>query len=125
MELIPSSEKDKWKTEVGAIATKISSMNTATKAEGLLESSINNFYLNKALEFTSNELIQLDCEKEHAEKQVIHLTEIINSNNTIDKDALISLKDITTIIPSSSEEKEERIKEIFNRRIQKEKMLQN
>lgn len=125
MELIPSSEKDKWKNEVGAIATKISSMNTATQAAGFLESSVNNFYLNKALEFTANELIQLDCEKEHAEKQVIHLTEIINSNNTIDKDALASLKDITTVIPSSSEEKEERIKEIFNRRIQKEKMLQN
>ena len=125
MELIPSSEKDKWKDEVCTIANKISSMNTATQAAGFLESSVNNYYLTKALEFTANELVQIDCEKEQAEKQVVHLTKIIESNNTIDRDALISLKDITTVIPSSSEEKEERIKEIFNRRIQKEKMLQN
>lgn len=131
MELIPLEEREKWVPGATNIIKKIDAMNTATKAEAFKEAAVTNYYLSRGFEFSINENIHLDCEREHAENKITELEKQNNElrkaieSNVVNPDAIRDIKVMNTVVPFTDEEKRARIMKIFQRRMYTEQRLEH
>ena len=69
MELIPIEEKSKWTTELRPILTEMNKLSDADKIQGFKNEVIDKYVACKALNYVTQQLTLVDCDREMLEKE--------------------------------------------------------
>jgi len=123
MELIPAEEKSKWTNELRPILTEMNKLSDADKIHGFRNEVVDKYVAHKALNFVTQQLVLVDCDRELLEKENEELKYRIDNLGMYDEDRLKEFRNKTVIVPSTDTEMRDRAKQIFIRNNAKMKAL--
>ena len=69
MDLIPVEEKNKWTSDLKPILSEMSKLSDADKIQGFRNEVVDRYVAYKALNYVTQQLIIVDCDKELLEKE--------------------------------------------------------
>jgi len=123
MELIPIEEKNKWSSDLKPILTEMNKLSDADKIQGFRNEVVDKYVAYKALNYVTQQLTLVDCDREMLEKENEELTYKVDNLGKYDENRLKEFRNKTVIVPSTDQEIRERAKTIFMRNQTKMRML--
>ena len=100
MELIPIEEKSKWTTELRPILTEMNKLSDADKIQGFKNEVIDKYVAYKALNYVTQQLTLVDCDREMLEKENEELKYKVDNLGNYDENRLKEFRN-KTVIPST------------------------
>jgi hypothetical protein len=123
MELIPTEEKSKWTTELRPILTEMNKLSDADKIQGFKNEVIDKYVAHKALNYVTQQLILVDCDREMLEKENEALKYKVDNLGNYDENRMKEFRNKTVVVPSTDNELRDRAKKIFMRNQTRMKLL--
>lgn len=115
MELIPVEEKSKWTNELKPILTEVNKLSGADKIQGFRKEVVDKYVAYKALNYVTQQLTLVDCDREMLEKENEELKYKLDNVGNYDESRLKEFSNKTVIVPATDIEVRERHKKIFTR----------
>ena len=123
MDLIPVEERNKWTTDLKPLLLEMSKLSDADKIQGFKNEVIDKYVAHKALNYVTQQLILVDCDKEMLEKENEELKYKVENLGNYDENRLKEFRNKTVIVPSTDNEIRNRAKKIFARNCDRMKVL--
>lgn len=115
MELIPVEERNKWTAELRPIVSEMNKLSAADKIQGFKSEVIDKYVAHKALNYVTQQLMLVDCDREMLEKENEELKYKVENLGNYDENRLKEFRNKTVIVPSTDNEIRDRSKKIFMR----------
>lgn len=115
MELIPVEERNKWTAELRPILSEMNKLSDADKIQGFKSEVIDKYVAHKALNYVTQQLMLVDCDREMLEKENEELKYKVENLGNYDENRLKEFRNKTVIVPSTDNEIRDRSKKIFMR----------
>src|SRR6478609_10391191 len=123
MELIPIEEKHKWTNDLKSVLTEMNKLSDADKIQGFRNEVVDKYVAYKAVNYMTQQLILVDCDREMLEKENEELKYKVDNLGKYDENRLKEFRNKTVIVPSTDKEICDRGKKIFMRNQARMKML--
>jgi hypothetical protein len=123
MELIPIEEKSKWANDLKSVLTEMNKLSDADKIQGFRNEVVDKYVAYKAVNYVTQQLILVDCDREMLEKENEELRYKVDNLGNYDENRLKEFRNKTVIVPSTDKELSDRGKKIFMRNQSRMKML--
>ena len=123
MYLIPLEEKTKWLNNLRPILTEMNKLSDADKIQGFKNEVVDKYVACKALNYVTQQLILVDCDREMLEKENEELRYKVDNLGKYDENRLKEFREKTVIVPSTDKEISDRAKKIFMRNQARMRML--
>ena len=123
MDLIPLEEKSKWLNNLRPILTEINKLSDADKIQGFKNKVVDKYVACKALNYVTQQLTLVDCDREMLEKENEELRYKVDNLGMYDENRLKEFRDKTVIVPSTDKEISDRAEKIFMRNQARMRML--
>ena len=123
MELIPIEERTKWNSELKPILNEMNKLSDADKIQGFKNEVVDKYVAHKALNFMTQQLTLVDCDREMLEKENEELRYKLDNIGKYDENRLNDFRNKTVIVPSSDQDIRDRHKKIFIRNQARMRML--
>ena len=123
MDLIPVDERNKWTNDLKPLLTEMNKLSDADKIQGFKNEVVDKYVAHKALNYMTQQLMLVDCDKEMLEKENEELRYKVDNLGNYDENRLKEFRNKTVIVPSTSNEIRDRAKKIFTRNCNRMKML--
>ena len=123
MELIPIEEKSKWTNDVKCVLTEMSKLSNADKIQGFRNEVVDKFVAYKAVNYVTQQLTLVDCDREMLEKENEELRYKVDNLGKYDENCLKEFRNKTVIVPSTDKEICDRAEKIFIRNQTRMRML--
>jgi hypothetical protein len=123
MELIPIEEKSKWTSDLKSVLTEMNKLSDADKIQGFRNEVVDKYVAYKAVNYVTQQLILVDCDREMLEKENEELRYKVDNLGNYDENRLKEFRNKTVIVPSTDKELSDRGKKIFMRNQSRMKML--
>ena len=123
MDLIPVEEKNKWTSDLKPILSEMSKLSDADKIQGFRNEVVDRYVAYKALNYVTQQLLIVDCDRELLEKENEELKyKVVNLGN-YDENRLQEFRNTTVVFPTTDAEIRDRAKKLFMRNQGRMKML--
>jgi hypothetical protein len=119
---IPVEERSKWTSELKPMLTEMNKLSNADKIQGFKNEFVDKFVAYKALNYVTDQLILVDCDRELLEKENEELRYKVDNLGQYDEKRLKEFEK-TVIVPSTNKEIIDRNLKIFIRNQTRMKML--
>jgi len=123
MELIPVEERNKWTHDLKPILTEMGKLSDADKIQGFRNEVVDKYVAYKALNYVTNQLTLVDCDREMLEKENEELKYKVDNLGNYDENRLNEFRNKVVLVPSTDTEIRDRHKKIFMRNQARMKML--
>src|SRR2546425_5582179 len=123
MDLIPVEEKNKWTSDLKPILSEMSKLSDADKIQGFRNEVVDRYVAYKALNYVTQQLIIVDCDKELLEKENEELKYKVDNLGNYDENRLKEFRNKTVVFPTTDVEIRDRTKKLFMRNQNRMKML--
>jgi hypothetical protein len=123
MDLIPIEEKSTWNNDLKPILNEMAKLSDADKIQGFRNEVVERYVAYKALNYVSDQLFLVECDRELLEKENEELNYKIDNLGNYDENRLQEFKNKTVIVPTSNAEKKDMANKIFMRNRLKMKRL--
>ena len=123
MELIPVEEKSKWTSDLRPILTEMNKLSDADKIQGFRNEVVDKYVAYKALNYVTQHLTLLDCDREMLEKENEELRYKVDNLGKYDEKRLKEFRNKTVVVPSTDQEIRDRAKKVFIRNQARMRML--
>ena len=101
----------------------MSKLSDADKIQGFKNEVVDKYVAHKALNYVTQQLILVDCDKEMLEKENEELKYKVENLGNYDENRLKEFRNKTVIVPSTDNEIRNRAKKIFARNCDRMKVL--
>jgi hypothetical protein len=125
MELIPVDERNKWLGDLKPILTEMNKLSDADKIQGFRNEVVDKYVAHKALNYVTQQLTLVDCDREMLEKENEELRYKVDNLGKYDENRLKEFRNKTVVVPSTDQEIRDRAKKIFMRNQTRMRMLNN
>ena len=98
-------------------------LSDADKIQGFRKEVVNKYVAYKALNYVTQQLTLVDCDREMLEKENEELRYKVDNLGTYDENRLKEFRNKTVVVPSTDVELRDRAKKIFMRNQARMKML--
>src|ERR1044071_479897 len=115
MDLIPRDEKLQWTSELKPILSEMNKLSDADKIQGFKNEVIEKYVAHKALNYVTQQLILVDCDREKFEKENEELKYKLENLGNYDENRLKEFRNKIVIVPSTDKDIMDRAKRIFIR----------
>ena|SRR2546425_13140108 len=117
MDLIPVEEKNKWTSDLKPILSEMSKLSDADKIQGFRNEVVDRYVAYKALNYVTQQLIIVDCDKELLEKENEELKYKVDNLGNYDENRLKEFRNKTVVFPEVETDVEirDRTKKLFMR----------
>ena len=122
MELIPVEERNKWTSDLRPILTEMNKLSDADKIQGFRNEVVDKYVAYKALNYVTQQLTLVDCDREMLEKENEELRYKVDNLGKYDENRLKEFRNKTVVVPSTDQEIRDRAKKIFMRNQAKMRM---
>jgi hypothetical protein len=123
MELIPIEEKNKWFSDLRPILTEMNKLSDSDKIQGFKQEVMDKYVAHKALNYVTQQLTLVDCDREMLEKENEELRYKVDNLGNYDENRLKEFRNKIVIVPSTDKEIIDRTKKIFMRNQSRMKIL--
>jgi hypothetical protein len=123
MELIPIEERNTWSNELRSVLTEMNKLSDADKIQGFKNEVVDKYVASKALNYVTQQLTLVDCDREMLEKENEELRYKVDNLGNYDENRLKEFRNKTVIVPSTKKEISDRLKKTFIRNHGKMKIL--
>ena len=123
MELIPIEERNTWSNELRSVLTEMNKLSDADKIQGFKNEVVDKYVASKALNYVTQQLTLVDCDREMLEKENEELRYKVDNLGNYDENRLKEFRNKTVIVPSTKKEISDRLKKTFVRNHGKMKIL--
>jgi hypothetical protein len=125
MELIPIEERSKWTSDLRPILIEMNKLSDADKIQGFKDEVVSKYVAYKALNYVTQQLTLVDCDREMLEKENEELRYKVDNLGNYDENRLNEFRNKTVIVPSTDKEISDRTKKIFMRNQSRMKILRD
>jgi len=123
MDLIPVEEKNKWSNDLKPILSEMSKLSDADKIQGFRSEVVDRYVAHKALNYVTQQLLIVDCDRELLEKENEELKYKVDNLGNYDENRLKEFRNKTVVFPTTDVEIRDRAKKLFMRNQVRMKML--
>ena len=123
MDLIPVEEKNKWTSDLKPILSEMSKLSDADKIQGFRSEVVDRYVVHKALNYVTQQLLIVDCDRELLEKENEELKYKVDNLGNYDENRLKEFRNKTVVFPTTDVEIRDRAKKLFMRNQGRMKML--
>src|SRR5437867_12574487 len=110
MDLIPVEEKNKWTSDLKPILSEMSKLSDADKIQGFRNEVVNRYVAYKALNYVTQQLTLVDCDREMLEKENEELKYKVDNLGNYDENRLNEFRNKTVVVPATDSEIRDRTK---------------
>jgi len=123
MDIIPKEEKDNWSRELGPVLTEMDKLSNMDKIHGFKSLVIDKYVAHKALNYLTQNLMLVDCDREMLEKENEELKYKLDNFGNYDNNRLKEYLNKVVVVPSTQLEVKERGKQICMRNLSRLKTI--
>ena len=123
MDLIPVEEKNKWSNDLKPILSEMSKLSDADKIQGFRSEVVDRYVAHKALNYVTQQLLIVDCDRELLEKENEELKYKVDNLGNYDENRLKEFRNKTVVFPTTDTEIRDRAKKLFMRNQNRMKIL--
>jgi len=123
MELIPIEERSKWTNDLKPVLIEMNKLSDADKIQGFRNEVVDKYVAHKALNYVTQHLMLVDCDREMLEKENEELRYKVDNLGKYDENRLKEFRNKTVTVPSTDKEIRDRAKKLFMRNQDRMRML--
>src|SRR5436309_12669525 len=98
MELVPIEEKNKWTNDLKPIINEMGKISDADKIQGFKKEVVDKYVAYKALNYVTQQLTLVDCDRELLEKENEELRYKIDNLGSYDENRLKEFRNKTAVV---------------------------
>src|SRR5580692_9796895 len=98
MELIPMEERSKWTSDLRPILIEMNKLSDADKIQGFKDEVVSKYVAYKALNYVTQQLTLVDCDREMLEKENEELKYKVDNLENYDENRLKEFRNKTVVV---------------------------